>query len=386
MGKMHVIGAGLLLGLGCRTKPPELGPGDLGQQMTVSVWLFGYDPIEARQLSDKARSGKGLIAVRLDQGKLDVLQDCFVPGTYTYRALSMTEQSLVLKSHDEAKATLPLTWGTFSGEFSQSSSLEIRYKSPGDYTADVPPNVQLAGSCAGATHVVSYVTVGAFYTQSGAKANVGGSAALPGGGPGVSGGSGSEAQKATSGGNMEACNGGSGLFGGGLSVDCSTPLKITLRKIDAVAAAAGETCNDSAFVANQNEGFHFDGKVFTIEADQLRLLDEKIPGDFACTGQITPAELKAFGGVVRFLDKHKGVRAHVSVNCTPLIPLGPMSSNLHLQAIMGHFASAGLSGRLTFSECTPGFPTFLPVGNGVAVELEGGCTDMAQPPPRKCNK
>ncbi|MGZ3421378.1 MAG: hypothetical protein ACXVEF_30135 [Polyangiales bacterium] len=377
----------------CRPKSPT-SPEQVGKTMFTGVWLFGYDATESRQLTDRAKSNKGLIAVSLSPAadgttQLSVLEGCYVQGSYAYKEGSMSSGTIAIKNQDELKAQLPFTYAKFGAQLQQSSSLEIEYRSPGDYSTD-SRNFQLSGECGGATHVVTYLTVGAFRQKSGASQ----SGSFTGGGlmgPNATVGSSGSNEQTQNGGNIETCGqSGGGFFGAAPNVDCSTPLRVTLVPIGGGAAAPGggpapaavAACADPGTIANQTMGFSFDGRLFVIERSQLATLDAQISAEFACTDQISPAENKALDGVVTYLQSHPAVRAHVSVACTPLLGplLSPARSDLHAQKIMGKFASAGLNGRVEIKDCG----TLFPVGNGVYVALTSGCSDHPTPTPPKC--
>ena len=368
--------------LDCRPTRPEIKDQPFDQKhMTSSVWLFGYDPVEARQLTDKV-AGHQLIAVKYDVGadgslRLDVMESCKVAGNYTYKQLSMAQQSLVITSRDELKAQLPISYAKFSGKFEQSSRLEIDYKSPGDYTANIT-ELNFGPGCEGATHVVSRVAVGAFKTKSGAN-NAGG-VGVGGlfGGAGGEGGSQGSNEMATSGGYLEKCDDGNAAANAPL--DCSTPLQVTLLPV----ASSNETCSDSSIIGMTNGGFAFNGQVFTMEQPHLQAIDAQTPYNFPCDGNLSAAERGALTRINQFLGSHPGVKAHVSVVCTPqatFLGPGPMNSNLHEQQIRAVFASLGM--RVTYSDCV-GFP--IPSGNGVYVELVSGCKEFGSPPVLKCQK
>ncbi len=381
---------------GCRVTAPRPPDYSLNgeKNLTNGVWMFGFDKVAARQLADRARAD-GLIAVRLvDTGagaQLEILHGCYVQGRYEYKQGATLDDSISIKSKDELAAKLPFSYGSFEGSFSQSSELRIEYRTPGDFVAPTS-QFQLTGACQGATHVVTHLTIGAFRTSSAAQAGAQGSGNFLGG-PGFGGGNGSSNEQATAGGNFDSCKNDFNLFGlPAAPLECSIPLKLTLAPIGGAAPAApgapggtmeasagASTCADSSVMAMQGQGFHFDGKVFTIERPQLQALDPQVKSDFACVGAMTPAENVAMDAVIAFLKKRPGVNAHVSVSCTPIL-LGPMSSNLHMNMLQAKFAAAGLTGRVSFNEC---LGTLFPVGNGVQVELVAGCSDHPAPPKPK---
>lgn len=387
----------------CRVKPARPGDRSLNgeKNLTNSVWMFGFDKFAARQLADRAR-GNGLIAVKLidsenGEAQLQVINGCAVAGRYQYRSMSTVDDRIVIKSADELKAKLPFSYGTFEGELSQKSELHIEYRTPGDYVAPDGP-YQLTGNCAEATHVVTYLTIGAFKTSSASSNNT--SAGGGAFGMGASGGSSSSNEQSTAGGNFNSCKMDYNIFGSVAPLDCSMPLKLTLAPIRAPEAAppppaAGgavavnasvattNTCNDQGVMANQAAGFMFDGSVFVIERPQIAKMNAAAKVNFSCLPNIDPGESLALDGVIAFLKKRPGVRAHVSVYCSVLVPgLDPAAADQHKAAVQGKFAAAGVGGQVSFDSCL-GMAPFM-IGDGVRVELTGGCTDLAAPPPTKC--
>ncbi|MBI2393379.1 MAG: hypothetical protein HYV09_27595 [Deltaproteobacteria bacterium] len=388
---------------GCpRVGAPRAGDHSLNgeKNLTNGVWMFGFDKVAARQLSDRARS-EGLIAVRLidsedGQAQLQLIPGCYVAGRYQYRSMSTLDDRISIKSEDELKAKLPFSYGSFEGAFSQKSALQIEYRTPGDYVAPGGP-YQLTGSCDGATHVITHLTIGAFRSSSSASMSASGGGGLVGG-IGGSGGTSSSNDQATSGGSFDSCKMDFNIFGSVAPLECSMPLKLTLAPIGGAPApaapgappmpgapvtASASTCGDSVTMANTNNGYSFDGRVFTIEKPHLSKMDASAKINFACLPNMTPAESMALDGVITFLKKRPGVRAHVSVYCTVMMPgIDPASADLHKQAIQGKFAAAGVAGQVTFDSCVG--MGLLAIGDGVSVELVAGCTDLTAPPAPKC--
>lgn len=398
-GSLVFVGI-VALASACRVKGPKPGTYSLNgeKNLTNGVWMFGFDKIAARQLAERAR-GDGLIAVHLEdsedgQARLQIIDGCFVAGKYQYRSMSMLDDKIVIKDEDELKAALPFSYGKFEGSFKQKSGLYIEYRTPGDFVAPGGP-YELTGTCTGATHVVTHLTIGAFRTGSSASMSTGGSAGVAGG-PAVSGGTSSSNEQETSGGNFDSCKNDFNLFGAAVPLECSIPLKLTLAPIHGAApapvpgaptagpaTASASTCTDQIVMGNTNNGYAFDGRVFTIEYPHLSKMDANVKMNFACLPAMTPSESMALDGVIAFLKKRPGVRAHVSVYCTVLVPgIDPASADLHKQTVQGKFAASGVAGQVSFDSCV-GFPPFS-MGDGISIELVAGCSDMSTPPAPKC--
>lgn len=390
----------VIAGVACSARPPRTGDRSLNgeKNLTNAVWMFGFDKFAARQMANRARED-GLIAVKLvdsgaDEAHLQVIEDCRVTGRYQYRSMGTINDKIVIKSSTELKATLPFTYGAFAGEFSQNSELRIEFRSPGDYVGPSGP-FTVTGNCSQATHVVTHLTIGAF--RSGASASNKAGASANAYGAGGSGGTSSSNEQETSGGNFESCKLDYNLFGAHAPLECSQPLKLTLAPIGGTSAAPTpnggvaqtamsggiNTCSDQTVMANQNAGFAFDGRAFVIERPHLVKMNANAKVNFSCLPGMDPGESLALDGVISFLKKRPGVRAHVSVYCSVLVPgLDPASADLHKQAVQQKFAGAGVASQVSFDSCL-GMAPFM-IGDGVSVELVGGCTDLSAPPQQKC--
>ena len=341
---------------------PKVGAGDL--------WLFGYSASETDQILAKVRSdGGGLVGVTYALGpdgrqSLAILEGCQISGGYRFGNYPMIVDSLVMRSEDEARLKLPLTYATFSGAFKQSSVVEIKYQSPGAYEASGDA-VSMSGDCGGLTHVVARVQVGAFETHVGNSTSVGASVtSAPGGNGGLS--SSDLSDRRVTAGSFAACS-------DGPADQCEQPVSLRLREMKKVALNT-ESCVVSEYMSG-GQGFAFDGKVFTVMSDQLAELDPEAKVHFACDAQVSDTERDALTKIAGFLDRNRTVKAHVSVRCSAasLMAFVTPSPDLHANQVRGLLASYVSAGKLTIDSC------YVPGATGVYVELVSGCKEGSTP-------
>ena len=120
------------------------------------------------------------VAVTYSGCELRIVDACRLPGKYTWRRTTLASDTLEITSADELWAKLPLGAVGLEGELERSGRLAVRTPVSGQMTlagASAPPPGD--GACAGVTHVVSGIAVGAFGLVSGGAsgAKVGGSVA-----------------------------------------------------------------------------------------------------------------------------------------------------------------------------------------------------------------
>lgn len=105
----------------------------------------------------------GIAVVHYDCEKLYALPRCSVKGTYGYMSFEPKEDILQLRDATEIHANLPLFSARVGGETAQSTALDLALVMVGKRRTtmtEVSPQM-MDGSCAGATHFVRGVYVGA---------------------------------------------------------------------------------------------------------------------------------------------------------------------------------------------------------------------------------
>lgn len=185
---------GLLAGPGCM---PSVAHGALqvpempGDQTRCRVSASHENPLVTEwPASEKAnfetRMSEGAVVVSYSGCALKVLRNCRVGGSYAWHQTTLSTDTVEIHDADDLFAKLPLGALSLEGELARSGRLAVQ--------TTVSGQLQLRGfegaaiprdeACAGATHVVSALSVGAFKLLSGGSAKVGGGvnvAALGGG-------------------------------------------------------------------------------------------------------------------------------------------------------------------------------------------------------------
>ncbi|HEY4122309.1 MAG TPA: hypothetical protein VGM56_30790 [Byssovorax sp.] len=123
-----------------------------------------WDAADRAALEAQARAGQ--LVVHYAGCDLEVLRRCKAPKrqVYGYTGITQKEERVSMKSADELYASVPVHAATLEAKLKESGELRAEMTIVGEYgVAGVPPAVdQLEGECAGATHVVTALTVGAF--------------------------------------------------------------------------------------------------------------------------------------------------------------------------------------------------------------------------------
>jgi hypothetical protein len=137
----------------------------------------------------EAQARQGQLVVKYTGCELEVLRRCKAPPRFAYRYTAITpkDEVVTIKSADQLYATIPVHAVSFEGKLAESGELNAEMKIVGEYGADgLPPaSDQLDGECAGATHVVTALTVGAFAFYAGARREAGVKASVLGAGAGA---------------------------------------------------------------------------------------------------------------------------------------------------------------------------------------------------------
>jgi hypothetical protein len=113
-------------------------------------------------------SQQGIVIVSYVGCILKVLTGCQAPGTYELKKSASNHDFFDIEDEAELYARLPLGVASLKGELAQGRKVSLEYVSVGQRVAVKPP-VTLVGTCAGATHYVRSVTVGAYKLETRAK-------------------------------------------------------------------------------------------------------------------------------------------------------------------------------------------------------------------------
>jgi tetratricopeptide (TPR) repeat protein len=151
-------------------------------------------------------ASQGTVAVRYDGCAMQVLRDCRVKHAYKYTPLTPKHDHLSVKDQDELYASLPLGAAKLEAKLAQAGELDVSMTVVGtlETDADSVTSEDLTGSCAGASHVVAGITVGAFEFYAGAHNEAAAGAEAPAGGVKVAAKSGRETLMSD--GDQQACS------------------------------------------------------------------------------------------------------------------------------------------------------------------------------------
>ncbi len=190
-------------------KPPEFNPEG---QTKCGVAKSPTRPLvvewpSADRLALEAQAKGGIVVVRYVGCDMEVLRRCQAPGSYRYVATTPQNDRITIKDADELYATVPVHAAKLETKLEKSGQLTVAMSLVGTFEADhaeVQAD-QLTGDCAGATHVVTALTTGAFELFAGAAAEVGAAAGVGA----LGGGARSEAvrESLNRGGDPQACGG-----------------------------------------------------------------------------------------------------------------------------------------------------------------------------------
>lgn len=146
-------------------------------------------PAADRATLEAQRAG-GVVVVRYGGREMEVLRGCRVPaaGAYRYVPLTPKEEDLVVRDATELDAAMPIHTASLEARIQQKQELDVAMTIVGMYQTDGRSwrAADLQGDCAGATHVVQAVAVGAFEIDASAQASVGAGVHALGAGIGAS--------------------------------------------------------------------------------------------------------------------------------------------------------------------------------------------------------
>lgn len=135
------------------------------EQPLVTEWPASY---KARL---EALLHEGAVAVEYSGCDLRIVDTCKLAGSYTWKKTTLSTDTTEIRNEDDLYAKLPLGAVTLSGELATSGSLRVQ--------TTVSGQMQLVGGavgdatngaeCAGATHLVAALSVGAFQLVSGGE-------------------------------------------------------------------------------------------------------------------------------------------------------------------------------------------------------------------------
>jgi formylglycine-generating enzyme required for sulfatase activity len=186
MARRGLLGLSLavivIAGGACQSTRPPVPPDNIDDQVLEDLPCTGARPpaepdligldSSARAALDAARQ-QGIIVVHYKGHgcdiRLDVLPNCIAPGNYSFAPYPATE-SKIAHGLAELYTELPLGASRLSSRLKDSPALRADTMLAGIDAIKLPATFRtqdLKGDCAGATHVVSKIYVGAFALASG---------------------------------------------------------------------------------------------------------------------------------------------------------------------------------------------------------------------------
>ena len=169
---------------GLRTRAATCNDGARGQSRPLVVDWASSDRAEL-----EARAAKGVAVVKWEGCEMSVLRKCAVKGgrAYGYTGVTPKTDRVTMRDQTEVHANIPVYAARFEGKLAASGELNVAMTIVGQWGDDkpTPARNELAGECAGATHVVSALTVGSFEFFAGKSTEVSGEAGVLGVGAGA---------------------------------------------------------------------------------------------------------------------------------------------------------------------------------------------------------
>jgi hypothetical protein len=114
-------------------------------------------------------SKRGLVVVQYQGCKLTVLPLCEAKGAYKFESVSPQRDALEIKDENDLFAKLPVAAPGLKAEMASGKAFKLDYVLVGQRIAESAP-ADLTGDCAGATHFVRTISVGAYKMESSARA------------------------------------------------------------------------------------------------------------------------------------------------------------------------------------------------------------------------
>lgn len=148
---------------------------------------------------------KHTVVVRYGGCQMEVLDRCQAPGRYGYSGLTRKDDGITIHDADELYAAVPLGAARLESKVGSGRVLQVNMTIVGRFEVDTPhaEREELVGDCAGATHIVTALTTGAFEFYFATEATVGAGATVLGAGAKAASSAGK--QGLTRDGDIEAC-------------------------------------------------------------------------------------------------------------------------------------------------------------------------------------
>lgn len=180
------------IAVGCASVPgadpqvPQYAPADQttahAAQSATHPLILEW-PAADRAALESQRAG-GVVVVRYSGREMQLMRGCRAAAAYRYVALTPKEEDVVMRSGAELAAAMPIHAARLDARIEQKQKLEVTMTIVGMYESDAHAwrAADLSGDCAGATHVIAALTVGAFELSASAETSAGAGATMLGAG------------------------------------------------------------------------------------------------------------------------------------------------------------------------------------------------------------
>jgi hypothetical protein len=246
-GRLPVLGFALACSAaGCTpaaigaAEPPRYTPHD---QTSANATKSSARPLvlewpAADRAALESQRASGIVVVRYAQHEMEVLRGCRADAAYHYASITPKEEGLVFHTADELDAQMPIHALRLEAKLRERKALNVGMTIVGMYESDARAwkGTDLRGDCAGATHVVRALAVGAFEISASAALRAGVLVAAPIGGAGASHEEGREVLHRD--GTKSACAKASPRDAGP-PYDCGAPLRIEVTAIQFERSGSG---------------------------------------------------------------------------------------------------------------------------------------------------
>lgn len=185
--------------------PADAVAGTADRSGSQRPFVVNWAPTDRTALETRAQEGPVIVAAR--DGEVALLPRCRVAGEYRYAGASHASQSLVIDNEVDLGLKFPFAGPVNLGaKLDLHGQLVVEYHTIGEYKLDLDAVAaeQLQGDCAGASHVVSSLSVGAFEFFAGQRVGARVDASVPAT-VGAGGGGEHSRENLDRGGDKEAC-------------------------------------------------------------------------------------------------------------------------------------------------------------------------------------
>jgi hypothetical protein len=195
---------------------------------------------------------------------MEVLRGCTAPGAYRYVPVTPKQEGLVVRDATELAAAMPIHTVALEARLRHQQELDVSMTIVGMYQSDGGgvDAASLQGDCAGATHVVKALAVGAFEID--ASARTAASAGVGAMGAGVSGSQDASREVVHKDGEKDACSQG-GAHDASPPYACGAMLRVEVVPVRFPASGASGACGPG--LVRQNDA------CVAVQPDRPGLLD-----------------------------------------------------------------------------------------------------------------